>query len=207
MKNSVKRLMDIVISLCALILGFPIYLITAIAIKLDSKGPVFYSQDRVGRNEKNFKFWKFRSMVVNADEILFKNKEMYEKMRSGSHKIADDPRITKVGKFIRRTSIDELPQFWNILKGDMSFVGPRAYRPDEIKIYRDEKREGYELFPKVFSVKPGLTGIWQVSGRSTLTFLQRVQMDADYAENWTVPGDVKIIIQTPIAVIKGEGAY
>jgi len=207
MKNVIKRIVDIVISLCALFFGLPIFIITAIAIKLDSECPVFYFQDRVGKDENLFKFWKFRSMVVNADEILFKNKEMYNQMRSGAHKVKNDPRITKVGKFIRRTSIDELPQFWNILKGDMSFVGPRAYRPDEIKIYREEKREGYILFPEVFSVKPGLTGAWQVSGRSTLTFLQRVEMDAYYAKNWSLLDDLIIILKTPFAVIQGNGAY
>lgn len=206
MKYFVKRLFDILISISALVVASPILLITALLIKLDSEGPVFYSQPRVGKNEKIFKFWKFRSMVVNADEILFKNKKMYKEMRSGAHKIKDDPRITKVGKFIRRFSIDELPQFWNILKGDMSFVGPRAYRPDEIALYREKKEEVSKLFPIMLSVKPGLTGVWQVAGRSTISFVDRIKMDADYAENWNLWKDFLVVLKTPSAVLRGEGA-
>lgn len=206
-QGAIKRIIDIILSLVALIIGSPIFLAVALAIKLDSKGPIFYSQPRVGWNGKVFNFWKFRSMVENADEILFNDPELYRQLRSGSHKIKDDPRITKTGKLIRRTSLDELPQFYNVLKGDMSFVGPRAYRPDEVELYMSKKgSEEKELFPILLQVKPGITGAWQVSGRSKLTFAQRVRMDADYAKNWTLPGDLMIILKTPMAVLKGEGA-
>jgi len=209
-KKCVKRIIDILISIAVFILGIPVFLLVAIAIKLDSPGPVLYSQPRVGVNGKLFNFWKFRSMVVNADEILFSDPKLYEQLRTGSHKIENDPRITKIGKLIRRTSIDELPQFYNVLKGDMSFVGPRAYRPDEVELYR--KGEGKRdkkigaLFDEVLSVKPGITGLWQVSGRSTTTFEDRVQLDAKYAKEWNIWGDFIIMIKTPSAVLKGEGA-
>lgn len=207
LKKCVKRFADVSVSALALVIGSPIILLTAAAIKLDSPGPVLYSQPRVGKNGKLFNFWKFRSMVQNADEILFSNPELYKKMRSGSHKLKDDPRITRAGRIIRRTSIDELPQFWNVLRGDMSFVGPRAYRPDEVDLYMKKKKSRIKkLFPKVFLVKPGITGLWQVSGRSKLSFEQRVHLDAKYAETWTIFGDLKIILKTPEAVFKGEGA-
>jgi len=208
MSNIIKRLVDILICLAAFTFGFPIFLIAAIAVKLSSEGPVFYSQPRVGKDGKHFEFWKFRSMVVNADEILFNDPELYKQLRSGAHKIENDPRITSIGKIIRRTSIDELPQFWNVLKGDMSFVGPRAYRPDEVELYlSDNKPEVFnKLFPQVFAVKPGITGLWQTSGRSKLSFQQRVELDAKYAKEWNLFMDINIILKTPMAVLKGEGA-
>lgn len=213
MNNTIKRMLDISISLCALIFGAPIFIITAIFIFLDSPGPILYSQPRVGLKGNTFRFWKFRSMVTNADEILFKNKDLYKEMRTGSHKIKNDPRITKVGSFIRKWSIDELPQFWNVLVGDMSFVGPRAYRPDEYELYLIGNEEigvtGHPQMKKyiddILSVRPGITGSWQVSGRSSITFDERVKMDAKYANEWTVCGDILIILKTPLAVIKGEG--
>ena len=205
-KRGIKRLMDIGISLCVFTLGLPILLITAIAVKMDSMGPVFYSQPRVGKNGEYFKFWKFRSMVINADEILLNDSELYKQLRSGAHKVKDDPRITEFGKFIRRTSIDELPQFWNVLKGDMSFVGPRAYRPDEVELHSRKSVEDKEKMRRVFTVKPGITGLWQVSGRSKLTFVERVGLDVKYVNSWSLLGDVKIIFRTPMAVLRGEGA-
>ena len=204
--HGIKRLVDVGICLCVFTFGLPLLLITAIAIKMDSRGPVFYSQPRVGKDGEHFKFWKFRSMVFIADEILFNDLKLYKKLRSGAHKIKNDSRITKFGKFIRRTSIDEWPQFWNVLKGDMSFVGPRAYRPDEVELHSKKSVEDKEKMRRVFMVKPGITGLWQVSGRSNLTFVQRVELDARYAESWSLLGDIIIILKTPMAVLQGEGA-
>lgn len=207
MKEIIKRSFDIIISGAVLIIGAPIFVIIALLIRLDSQGPVFYFHPRVGLNGKCFKFWKFRSMVIDADEILFSNPKFYKKLRSGSHKLKDDPRVTKVGKIIRRTSVDEIPQFWNVLKGEMSFVGPRAYRPDEVRLYTDNKEsEVGKKFSTVLSVKPGITGAWQVSGRSALSFEDRVGLDAEYAKNWTIGMDLWIMLKTPMAVIEGEGA-
>jgi len=201
----VKRLLDIAISLVFLILFSPFYLATIIAILFQDWGCPIYIQKRVGKNRSVFNFIKFRSMVKNADALLFSDKDLYDKMRSGSHKVKDDPRITKVGKFIRKYSIDELPQFVNVLKGEMSFVGPRALRPDELAKFEKEHPEMEDCLSDVFKVKPGITGIWQVSGRSKIDFISRMKMDADYANNPSIFKDVCIILRTPVAVLKGEG--
>lgn len=194
-----KRIFDIVSSVIALIITSPFFIIVAIAIKLGSKGKIIFGHTRIGKNGVPFKVYKFRSMYENSNEI-FKNfteeqkKEYYE-----NFKLDNDPRITKVGKFIRKTSLDELPQLINIIKGDMSVVGPRPIVEKEIKKYG-------QYFNKVFSVKGGLTGYWQANGRSDTTYDERVQMDCYYVENRSFLFDMKIIFKTVVSVIKKDGA-
>jgi len=202
----VKRLLDIFASLFFLIVLSPVYVAAALSIFLQDGGEPIYVQKRVGEGRKEFNFIKFRSMVKNADAILFSDAAMYKSVRSGTHKIKNDPRITKVGKFIRKYSIDELPQFVNVLKGEMSFVGPRALRPDELLKFEREHPKAIGYIEDMLSVKPGITGIWQVSGRSKIGFLDRVKMDASYARTGSILLDLWIIIRTPLAVLKGEGA-
>ncbi|MEK9175928.1 MAG: sugar transferase [Patescibacteria group bacterium] len=210
MYNAIKRIIDIVSSIVLIILFFPIIILVAIAIKLDSKGPIFAdTPERVGRNGKLFKMYKFRSMVENAHELLRENPKfakLYMDYKKGSYKLKDDPRITKVGHFIRKHSLDEVPQFFNILKGEMSLVGPRAYYPDELR----EQQKRYPLTKNavkiVLSVKPGLTGQWQVSGRSEVNFDKRIKMDASYVSKRSIIYDLEIIAKTPDVIVSGKGA-
>ncbi|MFH1565946.1 MAG: sugar transferase [bacterium] len=204
--NAVKRFIDIVVSMLFLIFLSPFYLVVFLAIFFQDGGNPIYIQKRVGKRKEVFNFIKFRSMVRNADELLFSDKKLYHKMRSGVHKVKDDPRITKIGKFIRKYSIDELPQFVNVLRGEMSFVGPRALRPDELAKFEQEHPEMKDFVKDVFKAKPGITGIWQVSGRSSIAFVERIKMDAFYANNPSIFKDLCIIIRTPFAVLKGEEA-
>lgn len=195
----VKRALDIVLSLIALIVFSPIFLIVAVAIRLDSKGAIAFGHKRLGKDRREIKVYKFRTMVQNADEV-FNNftkeqKEEYYK----TFKLDNDPRITKVGEFLRKTSLDELPQLFNILKGDMSIVGPRPIVQKEVEKYG-------EYADKFFSVIPGLTGYWQANGRSDTSYEERVQMDMYYIDNRSLIFDAKIIIQTIISVVKKEGA-
>jgi exopolysaccharide production protein ExoY len=209
--NVVKRLIDIVSSLALLILFSPVILLVSLAIKMDSEGPVLADTPRrVGKDNKYFYPYKFRSMIVNAYYLLKtdpKFKEAYdEQQHGGNYKIKNDPRITNVGRFIRKYSLDEIPQLLNVLEGEMSLVGPRPYYPEELekqqKIYPQTK----ELVKEVLSVKPGITGYWQVSGRSEVKFDKRIQMDADYAMKKSILLDILIIIRTPWAMISGKGA-
>ncbi len=205
----VKRIMDIILSLIGLVILSPFLIVTATAIKLDSKGPVMAdTPQRVGRNGQLFKMYKFRSMVMGAFEVLQKNPELLEKYKKNSYKLGidEDPRITKVGKFIRKTSLDELPQLLNILKGEMSLVGPRAYYPFELA-EQQEKYPNSKVFVKIIlSSKPGLTGVWQVSGRSQINFDKRVEMDAYYVKRRSVIYDLLLIFKTIPAVAFGRGA-
>ena len=194
-----KRLFDIVATSVGIILISPLLLITAIIIKLDSKGPVFFSQERIGKDGKPFKFWKFRSMRVDAEEL--KDKLMHLNEATGPiFKMKNDPRITPFGRFIRRFSIDELPQLYNVLIGDMSLVGPRPPVPREVEQYE-------KWHTRRFEVMPGITGLWQVSGRSNLTFTEMVKLDIYYIENWSLWLDIKILLNTFIVVFKKDGAY
>lgn len=208
--EGLKRLIDIVSSLFLLILFSPIIIIVAAAIKLDSKGPVLAdTPERVGKGGKLFKMYKFRSMVQNAHEILRKNPEfakLLEEYKRGSYKLKNDPRVTQVGKFIRKYSLDEVPQLMNILKGDMSLVGPRAYYPDELREQQKKYPHTQDAVKVVLSVKPGLTGYWQVSGRSEINFDKRITMDADYVRNRSFFYDLMIIAKTPWAMISAKGA-
>lgn len=184
----IKRTMDISCSLIALVVLLPILLLVSVLIKVESKGPVIFAQDRVGKDGKVFKMYKFRSMVANAEEL--KEKLMKQNERSGPmFKIRDDPRITKVGKFVRRTSIDELPQLVNILKGDMSIVGPRPSLPKEVKQFKEWMMER-------LNVKPGLTCYWQVSGRNDIEFTEWMKLDVKYVKERNIIIDIKLIFKT-----------
>lgn len=194
-----KRMFDFISSLIGLIIFLPILIIIAVAIKLDSKGPIVFGHIRIGKNGQEIKVYKFRSMVQNAQEV-FNNFTPEQKAEFNKNfKLENDPRITRVGSFLRKTSLDELPQLWNIIKGDMSVVGPRPIVKKEIIKYGDS-------FGKVFSVKPGLTGYWQANGRSDTTYDERVDMDIYYVDNRSLGLDFKILIQTFVSVIKKEGA-
>jgi len=207
----IKRLEDIFFSSAALIATSPILLLTAIAIKLDTPGTILYRDRRVGRNGREFDLYKFRSMsmIVKNGEMVhaIENEEVEElKAKQKNYKLEHDPRVTKVGYFIRRTSIDELPQFWNVLRGEMSVVGPRTYRDIELRQQRERFPDTKALVRRLLTVKPGITGIWQVSGRSEIEFTERVAMDAYYATNTGLLGDFKIILRTIPVVVKGSGA-
>lgn len=208
--ESLKRLTDILFSLTLLIFFSPVILIVALAIKLDSRGPVLAdTPERVGKGGKLFKMYKFRSMVQNAHDILRENPEfssLLEEYKKGSYKLKDDPRITKLGRFIRKYSLDEVPQFMNILKGDMSLVGPRAYYPDELREQQKEYPHTRDAVKVVLSVKPGLTGFWQVSGRSEINFDKRIAMDAHYVRQRSIIYDLSIIAKTPWAMLSAKGA-
>jgi lipopolysaccharide/colanic/teichoic acid biosynthesis glycosyltransferase len=206
----IKRWLDIALVLIISILFLPISLIAAIFIKLTSDGPVLADvPNRIGKDQKPFKMYKFRSMILNAHQMLREDKnfaKLYEQYKSGSYKLKRDPRITPVGRYIRKHSIDEIPQFLNVLKGEMSIVGPRAYYPDELEEQQKKYPETKKLVTKVLSVRPGITGLWQVSGRSDVNFDKRVAIDAQYVDNMSLWQDLKIILKTPWAMISGKGA-
>lgn len=196
----IKRIIDIVLSAVALIVSSPIMLGVAIAIKLDDGGPVLFKQTRVGIHGKPFTMYKFRSMVTNAEEIKAKLAAESGQTNRFIFKLKDDPRITKVGKFIRKTSLDEFPQFFNVFKGDMSLVGPRPALPDEVARYGS-------LYSTRLLVKLGITGPWQVSGRSDLSQEQSEFLDVSYIENWSITGDLAILAKTVMVVFRGTGSY
>jgi lipopolysaccharide/colanic/teichoic acid biosynthesis glycosyltransferase len=206
----VKRLIDILLAIVLGIFSFPICLITALAIKLDSQGPVMAdTPPRVGQGGKPFKLYKFRSMIVGAHDLLRKDprfKKLYEEYKRSSFKLHNDPRWTRVGQFIRKYSIDEFPQFINVLRGEMSIVGPRPYYPDELEEQQKKYPQTIELVKEVLSVKPGITGEWQVSGRSEINFDKRIAMDANYARKKSLWYDIVILFKTPWAMITGSGA-
>lgn len=208
--EAIKRLLDILLGTILLLIFLPMMIVVAIAIKIDSKGPVFADTPaRVGKEGKLFKMYKFRSMIKNAHELLREDPKfakLYNDYKKGSYKLINDPRVTKVGKFIRKHSLDEIPQFINIIRGDMSLVGPRAYYPDEIREQQREYPETKQAVKIVLSVKPGLTGYWQVSGRSEVNFDKRIQMDAAYVRKRSILYDLFIIAKTPWAMVSGKGA-
>jgi lipopolysaccharide/colanic/teichoic acid biosynthesis glycosyltransferase len=206
-----KRTLDLVGSVILILLSLPLCAIIAIAIKLTSKGPILFRQMRVGQHGKQFQFLKFRSMYVDNDHSVHReyvtkliNKEasvIATREQGGVYKLAGDKRITPVGRFLRKTSLDELPQFVNVLLGDMSLVGPRPPIPYELAAYQTWHRR------RVLEVKPGITGLWQVTGRSTVDFDSMVRLDLKYATSWSPWLDIKILLRTPLAVIRGSGAY
>lgn len=195
----VKRFADIVCSLVAIILLSPIFIITSIAVKTTSKGPIIFVHKRVGKNEKEIGIYKFRSMVMNAEALIEEFTPEQKAEFQKNFKLENDPRITKVGKFLRKTSLDELPQLFNILKGDLSIVGPRPIVEAETKIYG-----GYK--DMLLSVKPGLTGFWAANGRSNTNYKRRRAMEIYYIKNRSLLFDIKIIFKTIISVFKAEGA-
>ena len=196
---SVKRVFDLVSSTIGLIMLSPIFLILAIIVKLDSKGPVFFAHTRYGKNGKKFKMYKFRTIFENAQVMI--NDFTPEQMKEWKEnfKLQDDPRITKVGKFLRKTSLDELPQIVNIIKGDLSIIGPRPVIEEELEKYGENKE-------KFLSVTPGLTGYWQANGRSSTTYEQRMEMELYYIDHISPKLDFKIFFKTIESVIKKEGA-
>lgn len=202
-----KRLVDLVGSIIGIIILSPLLLLVAIAIKMDSKGPVLADTPmRAGKNGKLFKIYKFRSMVQNAQQLLDNNPKLLAEYKKNSYKIFNDPRVTRVGKFIRRFSIDEFPQFFNILNGEMSLVGPRAYYPYELEEQQKNYPESRKFVKIILSGRPGVTGLWQVSGRSQINFDKRVKMDAKYVKRRSLLYDFWIMLKTIPAVISGRGA-
>lgn len=203
----IKRTMDIVGSMAALLLLFPLFTILPMAIKLTSEGPVFFIQERLGRNGRKFKLMKFRSMYVGNDDLI--HRDFVKRLIEGTlaheeatiFKITTDPRVTHLGKIMRAYSLDELPQFLNVLKGDMSLVGPRPPIHYEVENYSGWQRN------RLVGKRPGITGLWQVTGRSSTTFDEMVRMDLRYLKKWSVVLDIKLILLTPFAVLRCRGAY
>ncbi len=195
----IKRVIDVILASIALILLSPVFAIIAIAIKIDSKGPVFFAHKRIGKNGNIIKLYKFRSMVINAEELIksFTPEQMREYKEN--YKLTNDPRITKVGKFLRKTSLDELPQLINIINGDLSIIGPRPVVADELEKYGVNK-------DKFLSVTPGLTGYWAANGRSNTTYEQRKEMELYYIDNLSLKMDIKVFFKTILSVVKKEGA-
>ena len=195
----VKRVIDVILASIALILLSPLFAIIAIAIKIDSKGPVFFAHKRIGKNGNIIKLYKFRSMVINAEELIKSFTPDQMKEYKENYKLTNDPRITKVGKFLRKTSLDELPQLINIINGDLSIIGPRPVVADELEKYGTNK-------DKFLSVTPGLTGYWAANGRSNTTYEQRMEMELYYIDNLSLKMDIKVFFKTILSVVKKEGA-
>lgn len=201
---SAKRIFDIVFSLCAMAVFLPFGLIISALIKITSQGPIFYACKRVGKGGKEIYCWKFRTMCLNADQMLQEILAQDPVLRlewETYYKLKDDPRINTIGQFLRKTSLDEFPQFWNVLKGDLSVVGPRPVTEEEIQKYFGNKAA------KILSVRPGLTGIWQTSGRNLLTFEERVRLEESYIDRQSLGLDLRIICKTIPAIFLSKGAF
>ncbi|MCB0862364.1 MAG: sugar transferase [Solirubrobacterales bacterium] len=196
---AIKRSMDLIVSMSMLTLTAPVLAVAALAIRLDSAGPVFFRQIRVGRDGREFIMYKLRTMIADAEEQLDSLIDL-DALDEPAFKIADDPRVTRVGRLLRRSSFDEVPQFINVLKGDMSLVGPRPEEEAVVALYDERQRQRLR-------VKPGLTGPMQVAGRGGLNFEERLALERDYVDNLTITGDIKILLRTPRAVIRGDGAF
>lgn len=205
-----KRVIDIICTSILIIFFFPVIIIVAIAIRIDSPGPILAdTPQRVGKGGKKFKMYKFRSMIQNAHKMLREDPKyahLYYTYKRSSYKLKDDPRITPVGRFIRKHSLDEVPQFFNVLKGEMSIVGPRAYYPDELEDQQKKYPYTRNAVKVVLSVKPGITGLWQVSGRSDINFDKRIELDAQYVKKRSILYDLWIILKSPWVMISGRGA-
>ncbi|MCB1111077.1 MAG: sugar transferase [Chlamydiales bacterium] len=202
--NPMKRIFDLVFSMVVMTLGLPLFFLIALTIKCTSRGGVIYAQERVGRGGKAFRCYKFRTMYVDAEkrleEILSRNSQL-KKEWSLTRKLKRDPRITWIGSFLRKTSLDELPQFWNVFKGDLSVVGPRPVLQTELEEFFGASAN------KILSIRPGLTGLWQVSGRNNLTYQKRVALDLAYVKSQSILLDIKLIIKTVPQMIVPKGAY
>ena len=194
-----KRVFDIVISFVLLIVFSPVFAFAALLVKLTSPGPLFFAQERLGLNKRRFLTYKFRTMIPNAEQMIAQLEHLNE-VSGPVFKIWNDPRVTPAGKFLRRTSIDELPQLFNVLKGDMSLVGPR---PMAVRDYEGFSEDWQR---RRFSVRPGITCLWQVNGRSSVSFQQWMELDMQYIEQWSFWLDFKILLQTIPAVMRGTGA-
>jgi len=194
-----KRGMDIILSSVGLIVLLPVFAIIGLAIKIESKGSVFFKHTRIGQNGKIIKIYKFRSMVQNAEDLIKKFTPEQMKEYKENYKLTDDPRITKIGKFLRKTSLDELPQLINIIKGELSIIGPRPVIQEELEKYGENAK-------KFLSVTPGLTGYWAANGRSDTTYEQRMEMELFYVDNLSLKLDIQVFFKTILSVIKREGA-
>jgi Undecaprenyl-phosphate galactose phosphotransferase WbaP len=200
-ERGIKRILDMTLTLLLLLVSIPIFMVLALVIKLDSKGPILYTQKRLGKDGIPFDSYKFRTMFINAEEklsdLLAADPEAAEEYTK-YHKLAKDPRVTRVGRFLRRYSLDELPQLINVVKGDMNLIAPRSYLPRELDAIGDYANI-------ILKVKPGLTGWWQVMGRNATSFQERLQLDAYYISNWSVWLDIYIVIKTVWVLISGQG--
>ncbi len=198
-----KRIVDILLIILSLPVTLPILGVLSLVVLLSTPGPIFYSHRRIGRNGAFFSMWKFRTMCENSAEVLDDYLTRHPQARaewSQTHKLRYDPRVTGIGRFLRRYSLDELPQLWNVVAGKMTLVGPRPIVAAEVEKYGD----GFRYYRRV---KPGLTGLWQVSGRSQLTYPERVQLDCDYVERWSMRRDFLILLRTFLSVVNQDGAY
>ncbi len=203
-QDTAKRVLDICVASVLIVIFLPIWLIVPVLIVLSSPGPIVYKHRRIGQNGHDFDMYKFRSMVLNADDILHKhNKKLLKKFKKMDWKLEakDDPRITPLGRILRALTIDEFPQLYNVIRGDMSMVGPRAYLEQELTEQVKKYPETKKLMEVVLSAKPGLTGLWQVSGRNEVTFDKRVGLDAQYVNTRSLFNDLKILWKTPQAMI------
>jgi Undecaprenyl-phosphate galactose phosphotransferase WbaP len=201
--QAIKRMVDFGLIFISLPVLIPVFLLLMLVIKLDSPGPIFYTQKRIGRDGHNILIWKFRTMMVNAEAVLEAMLEKDNVLRGEwdlNFKLKNDPRITRVGGFLRRTSLDELPQLWNVLKREMSLIGPRPIVAEEISLYGDD----FEIFKQV---PPGMTGMWQISGRNDLSYDERIGLDVYYVQNWSIWLDMHILMHTLLIVLQGSGAY
>jgi Undecaprenyl-phosphate galactose phosphotransferase WbaP len=199
----IKRILDVLVAAFLLVLAFPFGLVIALAIVLETRGPVFFAHTRIGKGNRLFRLWKFRSMVVNADAVLDQYLEQHPDLRSEwarSYKLKDDPRVTRVGRLLRRSSLDELPQLVNVLRGEMSMVGPRPIVEEEVPKYGP----AFSLYSQV---SPGLTGLWQVSGRNDTSYRRRTDLDSKYIQEWTIRMDLLVLWKTVRVVLFGHGAY
>ncbi len=208
--DTIKRAMDIFFAIFLGIIFLPVMAVVAVAIKLTSLGPILAQTPmRMGKDGKLFRLYKFRSMVANAHELLTndpKFRKLYEEYKKSGYKLREDPRVTSVGRIIRRHSLDELPQLFNVLRGEMSIVGPRPYYLDELREQQKRYSGTHELVREVLSVRPGITGLWQVSGRSEINFEKRITLDAEYARRKSLLLDLSILIKSPWVMITGKGA-
>jgi exopolysaccharide production protein ExoY len=197
-----KRALDIGVAATALVVLAPLFVVVALAVKLSSPGPVLFRQERVGAGGRTFGIWKFRSMRVDAEAYLFSHLDLYRRYLDNDYKLTvdEDPRVTSVGRFLRRTSLDEVPQFLNVLLGHMSLVGPRPVLAPELARYGDD-------VDSYLAARPGLTGSWQVAGRSAVEYADRVGLDVEYVGKWSVMRDVKILLRTPRAVLFCRGSH
>ena len=197
-----KRALDLIVALCLFMLFFPFWIIVPVLIYFDSGLPILFKHRRVGLNGKEFSLFKFRSMVIDADEILHKkDPKLLEKFKAGDWKIKDDPRITRLGKILRSLTIDEFPQLYNVLRGEMSMIGPRAYLKRELDEQTERYPETRDYVEKIISVKPGITGPWQTGGRNEVPFTVRAKMDAEYSQKRSIWYDLRILLKTPKAMI------
>lgn len=202
MYRYLKRPIDLFLSLVLALVFLPIWIIVPVIIWLDSGWPVIYSHRRVGQNGREFRLYKFRTMIKNADEVLYKkNKQLLQKFKAGDWKLAADPRITKLGRFLRNLTIDEFPQLYNVVVGEMSLVGPRAYIPNELVEQGNKYPKTKSWIKTILTVRPGITGPWQTSGRNIIPFDQRAEMDLHYALGYNFWWDILIILKTPAAML------